>query len=252
MKIRWVGNVVTLPEKTASNIVHSRSRKLPYISDADRPALAAVGGGPSVIDHLRELQEWPGDIWVSGSAYPWSRENGIDGTFFSIDQSPQMGKACANAGRAVVATCCDPSVFEALKNAEVEVFDIQHEGSDANHGATSITAVPKIALLMGYSEVHFFGCDSSFTEVSHAYYDEAQQYQMIVACDGKEYETSAAMLMQAEFMSIVIRACPKVFKNRSDGLLRAMTEAAGELDYEITHGDEDLSRAVKGITEAIC
>jgi hypothetical protein len=245
VKIRWVGNVLVPPEKTASNIAYCKSLGLPGIRESERPVLAVVGGGPSVARHLDELKNWPGDVWVSGGAYPWAVRNGIRATFFTIDQSPEMAVDGLGAEHAVVATCCDPSVFEMLANASVEVFDIHHEGEDANHGATSVTAVPKIALLMGYREVHFFGCDSSFEGSSHAYKHQPAAYQMVVQCNGGSYETAADMLMQAEFMSLVLRSCPGVFVNRSEGLLKAMVEAPGELDYEITHGDQALCERVR-------
>ena len=242
MKIRWIGLVVTPPEKTASNIAYCKSLGLPEVREAERPVLAVVGGGPSVKRHVGELRNWPGDVWVSGGAYPWALQNGIRATFFTIDQSPEMADDARGAPRAVVATCCDPSVFDSLQN--IEVFDLHPGGADANHGATSATAAPKVALLMGYREIHFFGCDSSFEGSSHAYKHQPARYQMLVSCNGASYETAADMLMQAEFLSVVLRSCPAVFRNRSDGLLKALVEAPGELDYDITHGDEALCELV--------
>jgi hypothetical protein len=68
---------------------------------------------------------------------------------------------------------------------------------------------------------------------------------MIVRCNGEDYETAADMLMQAEFMSVVLRSCPSVFINRSEGLLKALVEADADLDYDITHGDKSLCERVR-------
>jgi hypothetical protein len=241
MKIRWSGGPNIPPEKTASNIANCKAHGFPEIGDAVRPALAIIGGGPSVQEHVRELQDWPGDVWASGSAFPWAVANGIKASYLTIGQEPVLAEKCAGASHAVLATCCDPSVFEALKGARVEVFDLHHEGKDANHGVSSVTAVPKVALLMGYTEIHFFGCDSSYEDQTHAYPDDPPpQFKLVVQCNGKSHKTCAYMLIQAEFLSVVMREVPSVFVNRSGGLLKALIEAPGLMDYDITHGDSEL------------
>jgi len=246
MKIKFVGGPDIAPEITERNIAASKSLGLPEIGEAERPVLAVIGGGPSVAEHIEELKNWKGDIWSSGSAYPWTIANGINATFLTIDQCPTLAQDGKGAKKAILATCCDPSVFEMLKDAEIEVFDLQHEGEDANHGPTSVSAVPKIALLMGYKEIHFFGCDSSYAKQTHAYHDWPVQYRMIVECNGDTFETGAGMLMQAEFMSVLMRQCPDVFVNRSGGLLKALVEAPSILDYDITHGSPDLCEKLRG------
>lgn len=233
MKILWRGELNVPAVNTARNIESCKARCLPVIGVAVRPRLAIIGGSPSILGYVGELFNWPGDIWVSGSAFPWVQSVGICGTFFTIDQHPSLAIDGAGASKAILATCCDPDTFNALQCAEVEVFEAK---GDENY-ATSVTAAAFIALKMGYTEVTFFGCDGSYRESTHAYrspYWEADKTDMLrVSCNGHSFLTNPGFLMQSEFLSEIIRMSPQVFKFRGDGLLQAMI-AAG--DFDITHG----------------
>ncbi len=234
MKINWVGHLLVPDGTEERNMAASKTLGLPVISQSERPILAVVGGGPSVAAEIGTLRGWPGDIWASGSCFPWCLANGIDATFFTIDQHPSLVNDCKGAKRAILATACDPGVFAELKDADIQVFDLVHSGEHANHAATSVTACMKIALDMGYREIHFFGCDSSINGSTHAYYnDKVDPFTLLL--ERQSFNTWASMLMQAEFMAIVMRAAPNVYVNRSKGLLEAMVKAKDPLGYDITH-----------------
>ncbi|MCR4332421.1 MAG: hypothetical protein NUV34_06935 [Sulfuricaulis sp.] len=184
---------------------------------------------------MSEIRGWAGDIWISGSAFQWALSIGVFyPTFFTIDQSPQLAIDCKGAKRAILATCCDPSVFEELKGGKIEVFDLVGSGPNANHWATTVTAAPKIALDMGYRDITFFGCDSSFISVggTHAYSTAPVNDALIVRCGGQDFITRPSFVMQAEFMKDIFRFAPKVFKLRGDGLLAAMVVTP---EYDVTH-----------------
>lgn len=235
MKVRWVAEILVTPERTDYNISKSKERGLPEISEARRPPLAVVGGGPSVVEYIEEIRTYK-DVWVSGSAFPLIHSLGIDATFFTIDQVPEMVKECQGAKKAILATCCDPIVFDYLKDADVQVFDLHHSGPNANHHATTVTAAPKIAIDMGYTDITFYGCDSSYRKTTHAYrapFYEDHKDALRVECNGKSFLTNPGFLMQAEFMCQIIRMCPQVYKLRGDGLLAEMVINP---DYDITHG----------------
>ncbi len=231
------------PEREAENTAKAKTRGLPEIGFAARPKLAVIGGGPSVTDHIDELRAWDGDIWASGSSFPWTLKNGIDATFFTIDQHPSLANDCRGAKRAVIATCCDPGVFDELAQAKVETFDLVHEGDGCNHFATSVTSTLKVGIDAGYREIHFFGCDSSIRGQTHAYYNEEVD-QLVVEIDGQSFTTWASMLLQAEFMATVIKLGGKVFKNRSTGLLEAMVASENPLDYDITVISRNLAQKI--------
>ncbi len=229
IRINWQSEPPQGLEQTDANIAACRARGLPGLSFfTARPPLAVVGGGPSLADHLAELKAWPGDMWVSGSAFPWALEHGLRASFFTIDQHTDLAAQGKGAKHAILASCCDPLTFDTLlaDGCAIEVFDLVHDTPETtNHNATTITAAPWVAPTMGYSDVTFFGCDSSYRgEQTHAYPDEYDHDVLTVFCNGGFFDTNPGMLMQAIFMEVVIRRFPSVFKVRGDGLLAAMVE----------------------------
>lgn len=241
-KINWICEVVGIaPGETERNKAHARSLGLPYISVHERPKLAVVGGGPSVLDFKDELAEWDGDVWVSGSAFPLISTICKTPTFFTIDQSTDLAKDGKGAKKAILATCCNPSVFEVLKDAEIEIFDIFTGGPNSNHHATTITAAPKVGLDMGYRDITFFGCEGSFMETTHAYETTEINDKIIVKCNGQNFVTRPSFLLQCEFMARVVHINPRLFKVRGEGLLTAMVK---DLDYDITHAQPELARRI--------
>ena len=250
MKINWVGEVagITL-EKTEQNIAHTKTLGLSAISNYPRPSLAIVGGGPSSMDHVDELRAWVGDMWVSGSAFQWALSVGLaNPTFFTIDQSPQLAVDGKGARKAILATCCDPSVFEELKHSDIEVFDLITSGLNANHWATTVTAAPKISLDMGYRDISFFGCDSSFRgdaesfkNNTHAYVTDLVNDALIVRCGGRDFITRPSFLMQADFLKDFFRIAPQVFRLRCDGLLASMVE---DPEHDVTHAVHEVAKRI--------
>lgn len=232
-------------EKTSQNIAHAHSLGLPMAITGMSNRLAVVGGGPSVKKHIEELINWRGDVWIIGTAFKYLKSKGVTGEFFSIHPSPRGAENVAGVQRAIVASCSDPSVFEALDRAYVRIFDLQ-----GDQGGSSSTAAPCQALRMDYSEVHFFGCDSSYEESSHAYANVADVYDIQVTCNGKTFRSCLEFLLQAQYLSAIFRTAPKVFHNRSDGLLKAMVETR-EIDAETGTGDYDLTHLSRHIARDI-
>jgi hypothetical protein len=213
MRIDWKCERNVPAENQARNIAACAGFK--KVGAHTRPVLAVVAGGPSVSEHIDELRQWPGDLWIVGSAFPWALANGIEGTFFNIDQHPSVAKDCVGAKKAILATCTDPSVFAAL-NGEVEVFDVEN-----NHYATSLTATP-----------HAY---------RHEYWEGRGSDTIRVVCNGGAFLTNPSFLMQAEFMAEVVRLAPQLFHIHCDGLLAAMVQNS---DYDITHGSAERAALI--------
>jgi hypothetical protein len=207
---------VVPPERIWENMAHAKASGLPFVEEKERPPLAVLGGGRSAIENLEWVRDFPGDKWLIGSSFKWWTAQGIDGTFYSVHPSPNGLANIEGVERAIVATVTDPSVLEALEGAEIQLFDMEA------HGATSATAVPYLALKMGYSDVTFIGCESDYNAGSHAYMEASDPFLMKVRCHDQEFLTGAEFTLQAEFLSTVIRGAPHVFRERSGGLLRAM------------------------------
>lgn len=218
------GKACITPEQEAQNIAHCGTLGLPYINEKPRPPLVVVGGAPSLMAYRNRLERFRGDIWAIGSAFQWCRRQGIDATFFCIDPLPVIAEFAEGAERAIVATNCAFATFEALKDAEVEIFDLQYGLDDANHGTTSATAAPWVALKMGYRDVLFVACDSSFDDTTHLYKDDAEP-RITVRVGERDYLTTLALYMQAQVLASIIHQFPEFLSCTEDGLLGAMARA---------------------------
>jgi hypothetical protein len=206
------------------NEEYARRLGFPKWSPAAPQRLAVVGGGPSIASHVEELAAWDGDIWAVNGAHRWCRDRGIDAAFFTIDPQPVTTLLAVDVERALLATSCDPSLFDALRDADVEAFKL------GLAGATTATAAPLIAAEKGYRSVTFFGCESSYGGETHAYPHNMRDLKslMRVRCNGQDFLTTPDMMMQAEFLGELIRAAP-MFEDRSGGLLSAFI-ASPEID----------------------
>ena len=238
MKIRFHGVGCVPLETMERNRALSHGRGLPFISETSCERLAVIGGGHSIRDCADELKSFDGDRWIVAGAFNWCKENGIKGKFFSIDPQAFVADLAKNAEEAVLSSCTAPEVFDMLKDADVQIFDLV-DGEDINHGPSTVTAAFFQAVNAGYKEVIFYGCDSSYPEnsTSHLYEDAKHPYQLTVKCNGHTFNTEALLLLQAEYMATMIRLAPHVFKEKSDGLLRAMVQ---DMDYDITHATQEL------------
>jgi hypothetical protein len=148
--------------------------------------------------------------------------------FFSIDALPETAAHALGASRAILAARCASETFGALaRNADAEVIPSTDEYTG---GPTTVCVAPMAAVVRGHHHVTFFGCESSYAAGTHAYTANKPQARMRVVCGGDEYETSPDMLMQADYLSAMLTACPEFLAEQSGGLLRAM----------VRHGDVDV------------
>ena len=202
------------------------------------PSLAVVGGGPSAAEHLDEIRRFQGDIWAINGAWWWLKERGIASTFFTIDADPATADWIRGRGvsSAVVSSLCDHALFEALGGAEIEVWDLMLQVLSC--GPTSASNSTVGALLGGYKKAVYYGCESSYTEApTHAYGDKKLISLVQIEVNGERFVTSPDMLMQAEYLSGMIRELPETFSEKSGGLLRAFI---GQPDYEVVAVSEDM------------
>jgi hypothetical protein len=231
MKYRFRVKGTVSPKLQLANEAAAKARGLPKPVLKKRPPLTVVGGGVSASRQIEQLRKFDGDIWACGSAYPWVRDQGIMATFFNCDPLPEQANYARGDEHAILASICDPSVFDAIGSAEC--FDLQFSKEYANHGVTAVTATPVLALEMGYTNVFFLGCESSFNGTTHAYaYNNphAKFFGIWVRVGDTVYPSSPQYLMQAELLAQILRECPGVFHEASGGLLRALVK---DEEYEI-------------------
>ena len=197
------------------NIDQCKSLQRPKIKG---PSLAVVGGGPSIKVNAAILKNWRGDIWAINGTFKWCSDRAINAAFYSADATEGVAELVAGAERAILADLCDPSVFAACEFTEVFPFTAR------TPGPTSAASTLVVGPDAGFTEITYFGCESSYEEQTHAYQDLPVPHLIKVRCGATEYLTDPEMLMQAEVLSSAIRAAPHVYKEQSGGLLGAMVE----------------------------
>lgn len=195
--------------------------------------LAVVGGGPSVRDALSRLETWPGEIWAINGTWRWLKDHGIEATYFSCDPADDSS-LIRGAQRAVLAAHCHPNMFKAAPET--------YRWSGETYGTTTATAATIIAPRCGFSEVTFFGCGSSYTNITHVYQAEETQHYLLIRCNGQEFLTKPEFLLQAEQLAAAIRAAPNVFHEESGGLLRAMI---ADPDWDAIAGSRNLVKSAE-------
>lgn len=247
MKIDFRGTVPVSDEDLRKHVQYSQS--LGYLSVVEQPAherrLAVVGGGPSIVEKLDELREYS-DIWAINGACRFLRENGIDSTLLSLDPCDFLAPRVSGAKRALLAARCHPSVFDALKGADITVFNATTDARDGLWASCSTMSVAfHLAVVLGYRKTVFFGCEGSFEEKSHAYMDEAelQDYRFVVEVGGKRYATAPDLFMLTTQMAQLLKLCINdSFTERSGGLLRALIEHD---DWDIVQMSPKLTAELK-------
>lgn len=233
-------------EEVQRNIQSANGLGLPTYREvkAGLRKLAVVGGGPSVSEHVEKLRAWDGDIWAINGAWAWLQAHEIDSTFIACDPHPIVCTWAHGVKKAILETRCNPEVFEMLKDAEVTLFDLGAEPGQVRCGSSTVTAVPHLAVRMGYQHITIFGCESSYNlKSTHAYFKEDRPEQLLIECGGVEYLTAPDFYMQAVELYRYIKEVPEFIAEESGGLLRAFLE--NECKFSIRWVSQSLAENMK-------
>jgi hypothetical protein len=249
MEIHFSGVPTVTHEVIQANVDYAHTLGLPTFADvkATSKRLAIVGGGPSILDHVAELSAFDGDVWAINGAWRWCKDNGINARFFTVDPDPIVNRWIDGVDKALLCSRVDGKVFDRLREADVVVFDVSSEGGVAAGSSTAMCA-PVLAAAMGYDQVVFYGCESSYPkDKSHAYAHEVRADEMSVVCNGQEFRTAPDYYIQVQELSGVIREFPRHFSERSGGLLRAMI---ADPKHDIIAVSRSLMAALEPLTPA--
>lgn len=236
IKIEFIP-VLTIPkEMHEAKVKASENReRIKSVAPHSR-SLAVVGGGPSILGQIEMLRAWNGDIWAINMTCEWLSNLGIASTCYTVDSSLQEMKRPTLCTGALFASCVDPKIYDEFKDALC--FDMVEDAEIGVQGGTSSACrTPVLAAMLGYTDVHFFGCEGSFQEgQTHAYRNETEhQNYLTVQAGENSYYTRDDLYMQCEYMAEVIRGLPWMLHNQSGGLLQGMIDHP---DWEIVdvHG----------------
>jgi len=156
------------------------------IKGKDKP-IAIVGGGPSLKTQIEELKKFK-TIIVAGSANDYIMSQGIIPTYGVIcDPDPVSINYYSKLDTEaiyLIATSCDPKIVNHFKDhqlvlwhchteeAAIKIKEVEPEYYGVAGGCTVGLRSVCIALLLGYSNIHFFGFDSCLgieDNAHHAY-----------------------------------------------------------------------------------
>jgi hypothetical protein len=231
------------------NIERTAARSVPLCetSYARRPGverLAVVGGGPSTTAAIEALKGFDGDIWAINGTCRFLREHGIQSTFFAIDPHPTVVQWAVGVERALVASNCDKGVFDVLKDAEVSTFTLGNtEAGHVRHGSSSATATMHLSVVLGYRDVVYYGCESSYDRTAtHAFMKEDRKDELLIRVGGDDYLTAPDYLIQSLEMASIFRGGSPIWREESGGLLRAMVL---DTNYQIIWASDGMVQRMR-------
>jgi len=208
-------------EQRILNAESSKARGLPRFIDLPECQLgrfgraALVSGGPSAADQVETIRKFE-IVIACGSAYGWLIDHDVVPEYCVIfdpgaDQA-RFYKGPHPGTFFLVASTCDPSVFDALDGCKAYIWhpfdDLPqlHDGEPMVGGGSSVTLrAIAISHIMGYRELHMFGFDSSYAGgFEHAYpYMQDRPSPIQVNYMGATFTTTPQLLHQArEFMAM--------------------------------------------------
>lgn len=151
--------------------------------------IALVGGGPSLKHHLDELSKYE-YIIAAGSSYDYLIQQGIVPTYAAAcDPSPLMARYYEKANQHrygeetefLIASCCDPEVYNILKEYNIYRWHCYSEGTKAffdkntpgacliGGGCTIGLRAINLCLMLGFYNIHMFGMDSCVPSKNEIY-----------------------------------------------------------------------------------
>ena len=174
-------------EDRRAAIASATSRGLPEITDliarhAGRAAVI-IGGGPSVDGQLETIRALhaAGHLLLSiERMYPWCQHHGIIPDYVvaqdASDDVIEALTALAPGSTYLIASQCQPAVFDALRGEAVYFFHTVQRGIDqaelagptpvgvqVNSGGSVVLCSLSLAMLLGLAEIHLFGFDCHYT-----------------------------------------------------------------------------------------
>lgn len=188
------------------------------LNSAKGRTISIVGSGPSLSWTYKDIV---GDIIACNSAHDFLIEKGIVPKYAMYwDANPIIAEFAKKPHEGViylVASRCHPDLFKALEKQRVIVFHALSGENIAQFlvslnrmepmiggGCAGVTRATHIAGAMGYTDMHLFGADSSYSENdTHVGVSIINQQKMKLRVCGKEFITAPWMALQvADFKKL--------------------------------------------------
>lgn len=243
-------------------------RNLPRVTYRHRAKgkVAIVASGPSVTDYVDTLKSWKGEVWCINGALEWCKKRGIKPTaWLGIDPEPILADYLVDPPKDItyyVASQVNPCVFDRLKDHNVRLWFLADRQIKLPIGAvpipggtTCLGRAPYLASFMGYTDVHLFGGDSSFTHKTHVHGGALPPNTVSIECNGRMFKSTRTMITQACDIMELVQNFPGEITVYGDGLMQAGCEdikksgiaewLAAEEEKELSHLNRKARRAMK-------
>lgn len=180
----------TSHDKLLENVKKACARQLDWFAPAEEHDghVAIIGGGPSLVDKIEEIkwrQSIGQHVWVLNNAHTALEGTGIwyDRQVL-LDARPETASFYTeDATEYLVASQCDPKVFDTLRKELVTLFHVNNpwtadflrdEKDRAAYlvggGTTVGMNALAMAFLLGYRFIHLYGFDSCYRDGAHHAY----------------------------------------------------------------------------------
>lgn len=211
----------TAQESLLANVRSASSRDLKWfetVDDEHEGHVAIIGGGPSVKDMLEEIQ-WRQSVgqqvWVLNNAALALKNSGIHfDAQVLLDARKDTAAFITDAREYLVASQCDPVVFDLLSIRPVTLFHVNSPGMAEllkpererftcliGGGTTVGMNAIALAFCRGYRQIHLYGFDSCYRGDEHHAYpqglNDAERVSEVLYND-KSYRCAPWMVGQAQ------------------------------------------------------
>jgi len=218
------------PDILEDNIRANASRDLPWLLkqkfEKRNEPLAIVAGGPSLKHTLPELRKFK-HVMVCGSAHDFLVSRGVWPTYAVFCDgmvNPPFYHRADPRCIYLLATQCDGSLFDHLAGHNILMWDcdggvnpeVFERRGRINGGSTAALRAPALGLVLGYSDFHFFGVDSSFEDEddrhAYGYQDESELLPARLAeINGRIFKTTNQFVAQAQDFQNILTHCGTMF-----------------------------------------
>ena len=254
-----------------SNILSACKRDLPWFDfdykKHDGQAVI-VGGGPSLKNHLNELR-WRKKkghtIMATNGTHDYLIENGIIPDYMVIldarKENVKFVSKPMDYVKYLVASQCDPAVFDALEGRNVMVFHNSTPGAEVlltgfdkpthllGGGTTVVLKAMVLAELSGYQTIHLYGVDSCYMDGEHHSYPQAQndnERVVDVLYNDRMFRCAGWMAQQGQDFIEFAQRFLGTITVAGDGLLAYIARCGVPECAADTRAREILSRAPEG------
>lgn len=218
-------HTIIAPEHLAKNVKMNLGRPLPrFVHRAGfgvpkNEPLAVVAAGPSLNDTYQKILDFK-HVLVCGSAHDHLIRLGIVPNYALVCDGGKEDKGNYSLPQKettyLIASQCDPSLFEHLKDHKVEMWHYRGQcaptpeeerevlnGEPSLSWGSSVTIVAiQICMFLGHQDLHFFGFDSCYGDHGMSHHctkiSGSMEYQKMPATvGGKTFISDLALMEQA-------------------------------------------------------